>query len=105
HGLKFFHWETEFPDVFTPERSGFDAMLGNPPWENAQPNPYEFFADHEPLIRTFGRTALLKRMEGLFGAVANLEHSWFEHCGFFKSFSHWISQISDPFGLETDSTG
>ena len=24
--LKFFHWELEFPDVFTPERSGFDAL-------------------------------------------------------------------------------
>ena len=24
--VKFFHWELEFPDVFTPERSGFDAM-------------------------------------------------------------------------------
>jgi hypothetical protein len=32
-GVKFFHWEMEFPDVFTPERSGFDSMVGNPPWD------------------------------------------------------------------------
>ena len=35
----FFHWQLEFPDVFfqpngTPtENPGFDAVLGNPPWE------------------------------------------------------------------------
>ena len=28
--IKFFHWEVEFPDVSTPKRTGFDAMVGNP---------------------------------------------------------------------------
>jgi hypothetical protein len=37
HG--FFHWPLEFPDVFTDagrlrqDRPGFDAVIGNPPWE------------------------------------------------------------------------
>ena len=35
-GEGFFHWELEFPDVFGAGRSGFDAVLGNPPWETAQ---------------------------------------------------------------------
>ena len=36
---RFFHWPLEFPDVFyapdgTPrERAGFDAVIGNPPWD------------------------------------------------------------------------
>ena len=33
---RFFHWELEFPDVFHPrerEAPGFDAVIGNPPWE------------------------------------------------------------------------
>ena len=36
----FFHWPLEFADVFTPDRAtgntrapGFDAVIGNPPWE------------------------------------------------------------------------
>lgn len=34
----FFHWSLEFPDVFVDERGrpdthGFDAVIGNPPWE------------------------------------------------------------------------
>ena len=27
-----FHWEIEFPEVFERENSGFDAMIGNPPF-------------------------------------------------------------------------
>ena len=35
---RFFHWQLEFPEVFldaaTPvEQTGFDAVIGNPPWE------------------------------------------------------------------------
>ncbi len=37
---KFFHWELEFPDVFlsserTQSETGFDAVVGNPPYVNA----------------------------------------------------------------------
>ena len=27
-----FHWEIEFPEVFSRENGGFDAMVGNPPF-------------------------------------------------------------------------
>lgn len=29
---RLFHWPLEFPEVFTGERSGFNAMVGNPPF-------------------------------------------------------------------------
>lgn len=32
HGLRPFHWELEFPEVFAPENPGFDAIVGNPPF-------------------------------------------------------------------------
>ena len=41
----FFHWPLEFPDVF--ERGGFDIVLGNPPWDQIQLDPREFFATRE----------------------------------------------------------
>lgn len=34
-GYNFFHWVLEFPEVFDSDRSGFDAVLGNPPYINA----------------------------------------------------------------------
>jgi hypothetical protein len=32
HGLRPFHWETEFPEVFARDNPGFDAIVGNPPF-------------------------------------------------------------------------
>ena len=31
-GIKPFHWDLEFPEVFESERKGFDAFIGNPPF-------------------------------------------------------------------------
>ena len=61
--LKFFHWELEFPDVFTPDRSGFDALVGNPPWDVMKPNSQEFFSDFDPLYRTYDKQAALRSSE------------------------------------------
>jgi Eco57I restriction-modification methylase len=42
-------WDLTFPEVFGPrdadvDRSGFDAVLSNPPWDVMQPNSAEFLA-------------------------------------------------------------
>ncbi|MBQ2682402.1 MAG: N-6 DNA methylase, partial [Thermoguttaceae bacterium] len=47
---QFFHWELEFPEVFTPERGGFDVVVGNPPWETLELKEKEFFAARCPDI-------------------------------------------------------
>jgi hypothetical protein len=47
--IRFFHWELEFPDVFTALDSGFSAILGNPPWEIQKPSSKKFFSNHVPL--------------------------------------------------------
>ena len=64
--LEFFHWELEFPDVFTPERSGFDALIGNPPWDVMKPNSQEFFTEFDPLYRTYDKQAALAKQQELF---------------------------------------
>ncbi|MCX2728174.1 N-6 DNA methylase [Thermomicrobium sp. 4228-Ro] len=45
--LRFFHWPLEFPDVFA--GGGFDVVLGNPPWEQLQPEEVKFFASRGAL--------------------------------------------------------
>ncbi|RMG39037.1 MAG: hypothetical protein D6732_04610, partial [Methanobacteriota archaeon] len=46
--VKFFHWELEFPEVF--EKGGFDAVIGNPPWEKIKVETKEFLVNYHPLI-------------------------------------------------------
>ena len=31
-GIRPFHWDLEFPEVFGDERGGFDGFVGNPPF-------------------------------------------------------------------------
>lgn len=95
---KFFHWELEYPDVFTELGSGFDAVIGNPPWENLQPNPAEFFSNVDPLFRTYGRLEGLAVMKDLFERVDGLEREWLIYCSRFKAYANWVKNAFSPFG-------
>ena len=46
---KFFHWKIEFPEIFQ-RGTGFDCVLGNPPWDRVKLQEKEFFASRSPLI-------------------------------------------------------
>ena len=61
--MRFFHWELEFPDVFRQTGAGFDAVLGNPPWETLQPNSMEFFSNIDPLYRSYGKQEAVQRQK------------------------------------------
>lgn len=75
---RFFHWHLEFPEVFQRETGtvgdegwtgGFDAVLGNPPWERVKLQEQEFFAARDPEIATAPNAAARRRL------IAALEHS------------------------------
>jgi hypothetical protein len=55
-----FHWPLEFPDVMA--AGGFDAVLGNPPWERIKLQEQEFFAAREPEIAHAPNAAARGRM-------------------------------------------
>ena len=44
----FFHWHLAFAEIM--QNGGFDAVLGNPPWEVSQLNEEEYFAIKAPHI-------------------------------------------------------
>jgi len=56
----FFHWPLEFPEVFA--GGGFDAVLGNPPWERIKLQEEEFFAVREPEIAHAPNKAARQRL-------------------------------------------
>ncbi len=96
--LHFFHWELEFPDVFREPGAGFDAMLGNPPWEISKPNSKEFFSRIDPLYRSYGKQEALDKQQNYFTRSAIDEAEWIRYNDYFKAMSNWASRIASPFG-------
>lgn len=66
--FRFFHWHLEFPDVFDTSRprgkqgwsGGFNAVVGNPPWETVQMSEKEFFASRDLKVAHAPTTAARK---------------------------------------------
>lgn len=94
---RFFHWELEFPDVFRTVDSGFDAILGNPPWETLQPNSMEFFSNIDPLYRSYGKQEALYHQTQYFNREA-IECQWLEYTAGFACDSNWMKFVASPFG-------
>lgn len=65
----FFHWWTTFPTVFgAGTGQGFDAIIGNPPWDRIKLQEVEWFSERSPAIAAQSRAADRKKM------VAALQH-------------------------------
>lgn len=88
---RFFHWELEFPEVFGGPRAGFDAIVGNPPWDIQKPNSKEFFSNVEPLYRSFGKQEALRWQKQAFERSPDLERDWIAYQAHFKALSNWVS--------------
>ena len=99
--MRFFHWELEFPDVFRQvdgdEPAGFDAILGNPPWDIAKPVSKEFFSNIDPLYRSYDKQEALKRQRGYFESET-IERAWLDYNARFRAQSNYISYAGNPFG-------
>ncbi len=94
---RFFHWELEFPDVFRAAGSGFDALLGNPPWNIAKPSSKEFFSNIDPLYRAYGKQEALRRQTGYFEGEG-VERDWLDYQGDFRAQSNFMKYAALPFG-------
>ena len=59
-GALAFHWPLEFPDVMA--AGGFDAALGNPPWDRIKLQEQEYFASRAPEVAAAANAAERGRM-------------------------------------------
>jgi len=85
--------------VFTPERSGFDALVGNPPWDVMKPYSHEFFSDFDPLYRTYDKQEALRKQRDLFETVPGVSNQWHDYSARFKSLANWARNAAHPFDL------
>ncbi|MFH1857494.1 MAG: hypothetical protein ABH845_01130, partial [Candidatus Omnitrophota bacterium] len=98
----FFHWPLEFPDVFTSEEGGFDAAVGNPPWDMVSAQPAEFFEKYDASFRSLKRTESLKRMKDLCRLHPEISKGWEHHQ---KSFDEANSLFNEPIAYKYGPTG
>jgi hypothetical protein len=54
---RFLHWPLAFPRVFSGDRPGFDAVVGNPPWNEVTIERLAFFALFSPGLRALSESA------------------------------------------------
>lgn len=64
---RFLHWQVEFPGIWSgwedkERRGGFDAVIGNPPWDRVKLQQVEWFAVRRPEIASAQRAADRKRL-------------------------------------------
>lgn len=94
---RFFHWELAFPEVFTGPESGFDVVLGNPPWDTVQPESQEFFTRYDPIYRTRGKQEALSVQRDLFAQDTNIALGWNGVLREVRSFTGFIKTTGAPF--------
>ena len=85
HPIPPFHWEIEFPEVFSPDRGGFDGIAGNPPFAGKntllnsnrlgyldwlQVSHAESHGNSDLVAHFFRRAFELLRPGGTFGLIA-----------------------------------
>ncbi len=90
---KFFHWQFEFPEVFQTcdrSRGGFDAVIGNPPWEIVKPNSREFFGMVDSQFWSLGKQDALAAQKQLLAIDPQLTREWTDVQEQHKCLAKWI---------------
>jgi hypothetical protein len=62
---QFLHWPLAFPDVFARDKPGFDAVVGNPPWEEVNVDELGFYVRYRPGLRSMREAARLAEITKL----------------------------------------
>lgn len=97
--LNFFHWELEFPDVFVDGAAGFDAIIGNPPWEIEKPQESEFFSRYRPEFHTYGKQESKRIKKQLFNDQPSIRRKWHKYREYYRGFSNYVKHSTNPWDV------
>jgi len=98
----FFHWPLEFPEVFNEGNGGFDADVGNPPWDVLQPSTQEFYIQYDPNFRKYGKQDALKRIKELHEKHPDMVVKW---NAYEKSFQEAAAYAKEPAAFSALTVG
>jgi len=99
----FLHWPLAFAEVFARERPGFDAVVGNPPWDEVTVEELAFYARYRPGLRALPQGArerildelLAERPELIERYEASRDHTNMLR-RYFATTSEFKTSIGDP---------
>ncbi len=90
---QFFHWMLEFPTIFGPTGTGgFNATVGNPPWDIVKPNSQEFFSAYLPGFRALEKQAANKQSKRLMADSRAIAEKWEKYCVSFSEQSTYFRE-------------
>ncbi len=100
---RFLHWSLAFPGVFSGERPGFDAVVGNPPWEEVTVEELAFYAMFVPGMRSFSEDDRREALEELLTKRPDLAERYADALGeaerhrtYYASSGEYESLPGDP---------
>jgi hypothetical protein len=110
----FFHWQLEFPEVAFDDKGhakpdyGFDAVIGNPPWDKIKPESKPFYAPYEPFIIASQGTSTKQLIHQTEQAFPHLVQAWQDYeqllentnC-FLRESGHYAHQVALVDGKQT----
>ena len=90
---QFFHWALEFPDVFNKNGVwGFNAAVGNPPWDIVKPNSQEFFSNYDPKFRSYNKQEAKRVSKKLMTDNPVIAEKWEEYSDGFAGQSAYFRE-------------
>lgn len=91
---RFFHWPLEFPDLFTMDKDdGFNATIGNPPWDIIMPKSQEFFSKYDPNFRKYRKQEAIQKAEKLMEGNPLIKKNWEEYINSIKEQSTYFREL------------
>ena len=93
---KYFHWELEFTDIFE-SNSGFDLILGNPPWLKLEWQEKSVLSDFEPrfiMDNISASKAAVIRTES-FSKFNKLKKTYFDEYTELESSQNFINAVTN----------
>jgi len=72
----FFHYAIEFADAMGGKNAGFNAAIGNPPWDVLEPDSEEFYLVYDPGFRKLTKTNANKRVKEIHANNPAVAEKW-----------------------------
>ena len=101
---QFLHWEVAFPSVWDKWESpvpegGFDAVIGNPPWDKMKLDPVEWFLTRNPTIAQAANAAKRKSLISQLEETGDELWNQYEYADFSAKTAMLIARQSGQYPL------